>query len=101
MYAITNVIGDLIDLGGWSAARVPLEVYRVSMDPCPALTIAKKWNIYLPPNRKDVVLELQEKCERRAAVPGVPVTPAKDMEQLMATITELTRRLETLEKERV
>lgn len=90
MYAITNVIGDLIDLGGWSAVRVPLEVYRVSMKPCQALAIAKKWNIYLPPDRKDVVLELQNKCERgeveRVPAAAVSIEQFEGLKSLVETL---------------
>lgn len=95
MYAITNVIGDLIDLGGWSAAGVPLEVYRVSMKPCPALAIAKKWDIYLPPDRKDVVLELQGKCERKEEerVPGVPAVSIEQFEKLQSLVETLQKQL--------
>ena len=95
MYAITNVIGDLIDLGGWSAAGIPMEVYRVSMKPCPALAIAKKWDIYLPPNRKDVVLELQGKCERKEEerVPGVPAVSIEQFEKLQSLVETLQKQL--------
>lgn len=98
MYAITNVIGDLIDLGGWSAVGVPLEVYRASMKSCPALAIAKKWDIYINPDRKPEVLELQGKCERRAPVPGAPAEP--EVERLLTVIEELTKRIEKLERPR-
>jgi len=100
MYSITNVVGDLIDLGGWSAAGVPLEIYRAPMKQCPALAIAKKWNIYLHPDREDKVLELQGKCERREPVPGAPTVTTEQMANVLAIIETLQKKIEVLEKEK-
>jgi len=96
IYAITKDPGDLIDLGGWGTANIPLTVYRVSMKSCEALAIAKKWEIYLPPDKRDEVLDLQGRCERgeEERVPGEPTIGKGEMENVMSLIAKLTKQLE-------
>ena len=101
MYAITRDIGDLIDLGGWTGANIPLTVYRVSMKSCEALSIAKKWEIYLPPDKRDEILDLQTRCERKEEepVPGAPTVSTEELDNVMAIIAKLQKKIEALEKE--
>jgi len=94
IYAITKDIGDLMDLGGWKGLSVPLTVYRVSMKSCEALAIAKKWEIYLPPDKMDEILELQERCERKEpeALPG-QINLQQQFEDLKLTVERLEKQL--------
>ncbi len=95
MYAVTKDIGDLIDLGGWAGVTIPLTVYRNSMKTCDALAIAKKWEVYLPPDKKDDVLELQGRCERKEeeVVPGAPTVSKQQFDDLAAMVAKLEKKL--------
>lgn len=95
MYAVTKDAGDLIDLGGWSGVTIPLTVYRNSMKACEALAIAKKWEIYLPPDKKDEVLELQGRCERKEGeiVPGAPTVSKQQFDDLVLIVERLEKQL--------
>lgn len=95
IYALTKDPGDLIDLGGWASANIPLTVYRVSMKSCEALRIARKYEIYLPSDKRDEILDIQGRCERREPehVPGAPVITKADLENIMSMVTKLETQL--------
>lgn len=95
MYSITKDIGDLIDLGGWTGANIPLTVYRVSMKSCEALEIAKKWGIYLPPDKMDEISELQARCERKEVEPaaGATTVSIEQFDELKSLVEKLEKQL--------
>jgi integrase len=98
LYAITSDVGVLIDLGGWGAAGVPLEHYRISMKAREALDIAKKWEMYIPPDKKDKV-EAIERIVKEIEVPGAPVT-VEAVDELKALLTTLQTQLQDERRER-
>ena len=98
LYAITKDIGDLIDLGGWGGVGIPLRHYRVSMRAREALDIAKKWEIYIPPEKKDEV-DAIERIVKEIEVPGVPVT-VEAVDELKALLTTLQTQLQDERRER-
>lgn len=100
MWAITNNIGDLIDLGGWKGGKIPLTTYRASMKSCEALNIAKKWEIYLPPDRRDEILDLQTRCELGEEKTGAPAISVQEFEAMKKMVDVLSKRVEELTKQR-
>jgi len=99
LFAITKDVGDLMDLGGWGGAGIPLKHYRVSMKSRAALDIAKKWEIFIPPDKKDEVDAL-ERIEKEIEVPGVPVT-VEAMDELKTLLTTLQAQLDQERRMRV
>lgn len=102
LYAITLDPGDLMDLGGWEQVKIPLTVYRASLNPCEALGIAKKWEIYLPQDKRVTIMDLQGKCERKEPepVPGLSTVTAADIQKIMAQIDDLQKKYAESERKR-
>jgi len=98
LYAVTKDVGDLIDLGGWGGVGIPLRHYRVSMRAREALDIAKKWEIYIPPEKKDEV-DAIERIVKEIEVPGVPVT-VEAMDELKSLLTTLQTQLSEERRQR-
>ena len=98
LYAVTKDIGDLIDLGGWGGVGIPLRHYRVSMRSREALDIAKKWGIYIPPEKKDEV-ESIERVVTDVEVPGAPVT-VEAVDELKLLLSTLQNQLLDERRER-
>jgi len=99
MYAVTNVVGDLMDLGGWGAGGMPLEHYRVSMRSKEALDIAKKWEIYIPPDRKDKV-DAIERIEMEAEEAPVGPVTSEAFDELRTLLVTLQTQLQDERRER-
>lgn len=107
MFGITKNVGDLIDFGGWKGQGIPLTIYRQSMPSTDALEIAKKWEIYIPPDRKPEVELLHGLISRGEAEPA-PAPSAigqTEIDKIMALIgkledqlSEKDKRIEQLEK---
>lgn len=100
MFAITKNVGDLIDYGGWRGQGIPLNVYRQSMPSEDALEIAKKWELYIPPDRKLEVEHLQGMIERGEARPAAP-SPGlgqEEIDKLFALVNDLTSEVNRLKK---
>lgn len=100
IFAITKNVGDLIDYGGWRGQGIPLNVYRQSMPSEDALEIAKKWELYIPPDRKLEVEHLQGMIERGEARPAAP-TPGlgqEEIDKLFALVNDLTQEVNRLKK---
>lgn len=100
IFAITKNVGDLIDYGGWRGQGIPLNVYRQSMPAEDALEIAKKWELYIPPDRKLEVEHLQGMIERGEARPAAP-TPGlgqEEIDKLFALVNDLTTEVNRLKK---
>lgn len=92
LYGVTKDVGDLIDLGGWGAAGIPLQHYRVSMRSIEALNIAEKWHIYIPPDKKDEV-EALKRGTADVEVPSAPVT-VEAVDELKMLLTTLQTQLQ-------
>lgn len=77
----------VVELGGWSSASIPVDVYARSMAPSEAVDIAKKYEIYLPESTAEVVKAIEE-----GEVLGVK--ELRDMvERMKREIEELRRKL--------
>ena len=71
------------DLGGWSTANIPIQVYIATMSPEEAVRIAKKYEIFIPKSAKAAV----DKIER-----GI----SPKVEALMEKIRRLEEKLQKL-----
>lgn len=107
VFGVTKNVGDLIDLGGWRGQGIPLTVYRQSMSSLDALNIVKKWEIYIPPDRKPEIDLLQGLVTRGEPEPkpqpsGVDQTALDNIMRLLNKLenqlAEKDKRIEQLEK---
>lgn len=90
-------ISIIVELGGWSSAHIPADVYIKSMSPPEAVMIAEQYEIYLPPAIEEAV-----KAAKEGVIPMAAMEQqAKTIEQMREMIRELTERLSRLEKERL
>jgi len=89
----------IVEMGGWSSAQIPVDVYARTMSPSEALTIAKKYEIYLPP-------VIKEKVDAIEAGMKITITPEdlarrdKMIEDLIREVERLSRELEKLKGRR-
>lgn len=102
IYALTGSTEYLVDLGGWESEKIPLAVYNASMKSCEAMSIAKKWEIYLPPDKRDEILDIQGRCERKEIerVPGAPTISTEEFDAINALVEKLEKQLVELKKRR-
>ncbi len=102
IYAITENTQNLIDLGGWESEKIHPTGDNASMRSCEALSIAKKWEIYLPPDKRDEILDIKGKCERNEAerVPGAPVGSMEEFDIINDIVEKLEKQLGELKRRR-
>ncbi|GFO96397.1 hypothetical protein ig2599ANME_0586 [groundwater metagenome] len=72
------------------------------MKSCEALSIAKKWEIYLPPDKRDEILDIQGRCDRKEAerVPGAPTISTEEFDAINALVEKLEKQLAELKRSR-
>ena len=80
----------IVQMGGWTSSQIPVDVYARTMSPSEALTIAKKYEIFLP----EVI---REKVEAIEAGMKVKIT-AEDLARRDKLIEELMRKIEVMSK---
>lgn len=110
IYSVTGGdVGELMDLGGWADDATVLKVYRSSMDESEAFKIAKNWEMYLPPGKKEKIERIQaglvKKEETEVTIPTEELDKLwevlekqaeerkKDKEDYEKRIKELEKRL--------
>ncbi len=66
------------------------------------LSIAKKWEIYMPPDKRDEILDLLGRCERNEAerVPGAPTISTEGFDAIEALVEKLEKQLGELKRRR-
>ncbi len=66
------------------------------------LSIAKKWEIYLPPDKRDEILDLQGRCERNEVerVPGAPTVTTEGFNAIEGLVEKLEKQLAELKRRR-
>lgn len=87
----------LVQMGGWSSSQIPVDVYVAAMSPTEALTLAKKYEIFLPEVIRDKVEAIE--AGMKAVITADEIARRDKMiEALARRIEELTRKLEELER---
>jgi integrase len=89
----------LVELGGWSSSQIAVDVYVKAIDSLEAVSIAKKYYIFIPPIYKIEV-------DRILKAKPVEVTPeamdemSSRIKILEGTLEKMARKIEELKKEK-
>ncbi len=67
-----------------------------------ALSIAKKWEIYLPPDKREEILDIQGRCERKEIerVSGAPTGGTEEFDAINALVEKLENQLAEIKRHR-
>lgn len=86
----------------WASVIYAITGNSASMKSCEALSIAKKWEIYLPPDKRDEILDIQGRCERNEAerVPGGPTISTEGFDAIKDLVEKLEKQLGELKRRR-
>lgn len=96
LYNISKNTVDLMNYGGWEGETTALKYYVNAFRATEAVDIARKWGIFIPPERKEEVAFI-ERMRAEAAEAKAPISKA-DMASLLALIDKLTAEVEELKK---
>lgn len=95
LYNISLNMKDLTDLGGWDEETTALKYYVNAFRATEALDIAKKWGIFIPPERADEV----KRIEMMKAAPTQPEIQRDEViKTLQAQIETLMKQMAEWEK---
>ena len=81
----------VVEMGGWSSASIPVDIYARTMKPSEAIEIAKKYEIYLPPTIREKVVDIERGMK--------PIVTPEDIKRQNEYIQMLVNEIERLKEE--
>ncbi len=99
VYHVTGFnIRYLQTAGGWEGVGIPLGTYTALMNDCEAVNIVKKWEIYVPVDSRDMIQDIQRRCEGKEGeiVTGSITSSTEEMDLMRADISRLEKQIALL-----
>ena len=86
----------LVEMGGWSSSQIPVDIYARTMSPSEALTIAKKYGVFLPEVIREKVEAIESGMKVTVTVEDI-ARRDREIQEIKKMIEELSKKLRELE----